>query len=297
MILHIENECIRVAVDKEIGASVTDFSFRRGDAWIPIMRPAPEPLERSSFANFVMAPYSNRILDGRFRYNDTDFQLRKSEKHAIHGDVRDRPWRLVEQQSERLTLAFDSRRIEEFNFPFQMAADLSYEIRGSEFRSELCITNLDSRVMPAGGGFHPYFLRSLAGADEEVELKFSAEAVFDYEGELPFTDTLLKPLPARFDFSQRKPLVEGLDHGYANWDGKAEMYWPKSGVQLQIEADATVKHLILYTPAGESSFAFEPVSNSTDGFNQLDRGISGTGVAELEAGQSLTIAYSITLKS
>ena len=34
-------------------------------------------------ANFHMIPYSNRIRDGRFRFNDQDIQLAEGEAHAI----------------------------------------------------------------------------------------------------------------------------------------------------------------------------------------------------------------------
>ena len=295
-IITIENDTLRVSVHPEIGASVSDFSFRRAEKWIPLMRPAPNPLQRSSLANFIMAPYSNRIRQGKFCFQGGEYQLRNAAKHAIHGDVRDRPWRLVEQQAEKTVLSIDSRAFGDFNFPFALAVDVSYELRDSMFRSELCITNLDSRSMPAGGGFHPYFMRALGGLQEEVELSFRAGGVFEYKGDLPFSEEPARALSPHFDFTKRKPLVEGLDHGYSAWNGKAELFWPKSQVRLHVEAEPSAEHLILYTPVGEPFFAFEPVSNSTDGFNQLENGMVGTGVVVLEAGESLTIAYSLQLE-
>ena len=59
--------------------------------WVSILRPTEEPLTRSSDAgSFVLIPYSNRLRDGQFFFEGQEYQLRGREKHAIHGDVRDR---------------------------------------------------------------------------------------------------------------------------------------------------------------------------------------------------------------
>ena len=106
----LENERLRFALDPEVGGTVLAFDVREGDAWRPILRRAQEPLGRSSNgSSFTLAPYSNRIRDGVFRFEGRRYALRHPEKHAIHGDVRDRPWRVTKRTHEE---AGEGRSIE-----------------------------------------------------------------------------------------------------------------------------------------------------------------------------------------
>jgi aldose 1-epimerase len=89
------------------------------------------------------------------------------------------------------------------------------------------------------------------------------------------------------DFSALRALDVALDHCFAGWDGRATLRWPRSGVGVEVEATAAFGHVILYSPPGEPFFALEPVSNANDGFNLLDDGQAGTGVAVLAAGEAL----------
>jgi aldose 1-epimerase len=52
---------------------------------------------------------------------------------------------------------------------------------------------------------------------------------------------------------------------------------------LDIEAEAPLDFLVLYTPPGEPFFCAEPVSNITDAFNRLEE---GTGCMVLAPGES-----------
>ena len=57
-------------------------------------------------SNFLMMPYSNRIRDGAFTFNEQLYQLQNGAGHAIHGDVRQRPRTVVEQSDLALRCAF-----------------------------------------------------------------------------------------------------------------------------------------------------------------------------------------------
>ena len=79
------------------------------------------------------------------------------------------------------------------------------------------------------------------------------------------------------------------------WDGRARITWPGTGVRAEIDADAPLRHLILYTPAGKPFFAVEPVSNANNGFNLLAAGVPDSGVEVLEAGAALRTRFRIRI--
>lgn len=281
----LENEKLRLALDPRIGGTVTAFDVRRAGALTPLFRRGERPLGRSSNgSSFTLAPYSNRIRDGVFRFEGRRHVLRHPEKHAIHGDVRDRPWEVVRVGADEAVLAFDSRVFADFNFPFPIVCEARFALRDDALVLGLRLENAGHERMPAGFGFHPYFERALApGENVSVQLRVSGV----YPGETPLPTGPPVPIPAHMDFSALRALDVALDHCFAGWDGRATLRWPRSGVGVEVEATAAFGHVILYSPPGEPFFALEPVSNANDGFNLLDDGQADTGVAVLAAGEAL----------
>lgn len=289
----LQTDRLTASIAPQIGASVTEFALLQPDgSKLQLMRPAPEGFQKSSQANFIMAPYSNRIRDARFAFRSTEHQLRFAEKHAIHGDMRDRPWKVVTQTATEATFEFDSREVENFNYPWNCLARVTYTLTSNELVSTLVLANTSPSTMPAGGGFHPYFMKALTPG-ELVEIQFDAQGIFLYEGKLPFSDQSPQAVAEEYNFSALRPVTEGIDHGYTGWSGKARFVWPKSKVTLEVTATDSARQAILYTPPGEPFFAFEPVSMSTDGFNLKARGAKDTGVRELADGEAMEIGYTL----
>ena len=182
-VLALENSRLRLEVAPEAGASIVSFSALRDGTARPILRPTPADAiaanNSSAMSCFALVPYSNRLRDARFDFRGRTFVLRANtaDGHAIHGDVRKRPWRLVEETATRLAFAFDSRDFGDVNFPFAFTSSLAYELAGDTLALSLSVTDADASAMPAGLGFHPYFRRALDRADDGVELRFAASGI------------------------------------------------------------------------------------------------------------------------
>ncbi len=298
MPLEVVNDRLRLQVAPDVGASIVDLSLERGGSLTPLLRRAPEPLLRSSdAASFLLVPYSNRLRDGRFRFEGRSYELHHPKKDAIHGDVRDRSWQVTHCCDHGCTLSFDSRAFRDVHFPFPFLAEVAYRLENGVFSNTLRVVNAGPTRMPAGLGFHPYFNRALGGAHEEVELELAVRGVYPGSPELPALPigppVALKP---EQDFSKLRPLDVVLDDCFAGWDGHAEIRWPESRVRLVMEASAHLRHVIVYSPEGEPFFAVEPVSHANDGFNLLAAGQSGTGVVVLAAGESLEASFSLRVE-
>lgn len=281
----LENGTLRLALAPETGGTVLAFDAHLGGVLAPLLRRAAVPLGRSSNgSSFTLAPYSNRIRDGIFRFRGQRYALAHPEKHAIHGDVRDRPWQVKRATRDEAVLGFDSRAFADFNFPFPIVCEARFALQGDTLCMGLRLENAGSAPMPAGFGFHPYFERALV-PEEEVSVEFRAKGV--YPGETPLPTGPPVPLPAHMDFSVRRSLDVALDHCFAGWDGRATVHWPRSAVSVAVEASAVFRHVILYSPPGQPFFALEPVTHANDGFNLLAEGQADTGVVVLEAGEAL----------
>lgn len=289
----LQSEQLRCEIDAEAGASIVTLALRRGDAWVPLMRPTPpEAIESgnsSEMASFVLLPYSNRIGNAQFSFEGKTYALRANtdDGHTIHGDVRKRPWQVTDSGPTWVRLRFESRLFPDLNFPFPFNANLGYEIDGSAFRAELELENAGTERMPAGMGHHPYFARTLTAPDETVEVQaaFSRE----YAGLVPTTPA--GPVSAEHDFSRLRPLDIDVDCCFGGWDGRAILRWPGSKVRAEIDCEAPLRHIILFAPPGKPYFAVEPVSNANNGFNLFAAGDAESGVRVLEPGQTLAASF------
>ena len=293
--IELNNGNLRLRLDPEIGGSIVDFSAKPADRWIPIMRRGEKPLTKSSNASsFVLIPYSNRLRDGRFSFAGKSYQLRHAEKHAIHGDVRDRPLRVLESSEDRVVLEFRSDEFSDLNFPFRFSARMIYALEGFELSCRIELVNVGAESMPAGCGFHPYFNRRMPGSTGEVELQIKVSGV--YPGETPLPTGPAIPISPHQDFSTQRPLDVVLDHCFAGWDRQAIIEWPGSGVKARIQAEQGMEHVILFSPEGQEVFALEPVTNANDGFNLLAQGDKNCGVVVLKSGEALKTGFTILIE-
>lgn len=286
----LANDRLRLEVSPDIGGSIASLAAWIDGSWLPVLRPTPaDALSRgrsSPFASYALVPWSNRVRDARFRFDGRDVQLRPNtaERHAIHGEVRDHPWRIESREAHGLSLSFDSRDRKDIGFPFPFTSTLSFSVNGPTASMGVSVTNAGNAPMPAGVGFHPYFLRALRVPGEEPLVRMNAPEVY---GELLPRDAAA-PVGPDLDFRLDRPLGgRPIDHCFAGWDGRAEIRWPASGVRAALEASEPFRHVVLYSPPAEPFFALEPVSHANDGFNLLASGIPGSGVRVLEPGETL----------
>ncbi len=287
----LENDQLRLVIDPAAGASVVALERRWVGTWLPILRPTPAADlaagNSSAMASFVLVPFSNRVRDARFRFAGETFALKPNtpEGHAIHGDVRKRPWTVAARSAECLRCEFASRDHSDIAFPVPYEVALEARLEADTAVLELVLRNVGTTAMPAGLGHHPYFRRTLLDPGEQVALAATWTGV--YEGLLP--EGPPRTLHAAEDFARSRPVpTRGFDHCFAGFAGQARMVWPGSGIGLDLCADPVFSHAILFTPPDQPFFAVEPVSHVNDGFNLMERGVPGTGVVVLAPGEELS---------
>jgi aldose 1-epimerase len=296
----LENNFWKLAVHPLLGASPVALEAMADGAWQAVMRPTSPALldgdNSASFSSYNLAPYSNRIKNNKFVFQGLEYQMLPNWSDGIltiHGDIRNRELAMI-RSKQALEFFYDSRDVSDSNYPFDYSFKTRYAFEADVFVSHLEVQNVGVVPMPAGLGYHPYFMPTFLGSSAAPKLQFQASSVY-------LTDTTRIPdgasqaIPPELDFSSPKAATGFfIDNVYNDWDGVAIFEWTGSGYGLRIEGDPIYTHFVVFNGDPDGTVALEPVSHCTDGFNLLAQGVPNTGVRILEPGQML--AGSMRLK-
>ena len=298
----LENQHWKLEVHPRLGASPVALEAFIEKAWQPVMRPTARALltgdSSANFSSYNLAPYSNRIKHNKFIFEGREYKLKPNWADGmltIHGDIRNRALEMSRTETA-LEFWFDSRTVTDSNFPFDYTFKTRYSLEGDVLTSYLEVQNVGSTPMPAGLGFHPYFVRHFLGSSSAPLLHFQAKSVY-------LTDTSRIPdgasqaIPAELDFSSpASAIAVFVDNVYNDWDGLATLEWVGSGYRLRIEGDKIYSHFVAFNGDPDGSIALEPVSHCTDGFNLLAQGVANTGVNILKPGETMSGAMRLKLE-
>jgi aldose 1-epimerase len=301
----LESGLLRAKIDPRLGAGIAELSLKRvGGEPLALMRPAPpEANWFNDLACYVLAPWSNRIRGGLFVWQGRTIQLDPDwpDGTAIHGVVKDKPFRMVERSPVSVTLGCDLRGGTAESWPWAFGCGVRYSLGERSLHARLRVTRAPTDrpgAMPVGLGFHPFFPRTLADPRDQVVIRYAPSGRYPAQSMIPTG-------PTRCDETTRS-LVAGsplgssaLDDVFLGSTDGAEIIWPASGVRLRYSCSECFGHGVVYTGRPDSSgavepaFCLEPVSMVNDGFNLHSRGWKNTGVRSLLPGESLEGRWSV----
>ncbi|MFW5991800.1 MAG: aldose 1-epimerase [Halanaerobiaceae bacterium] len=286
----LENDYLQVKISPEVGASIYSLKYKKEGRWLDIMRPTPEKAleekEVGDFASFNLFPYSNRIENGLLKFNGKEYQLKINfdDGHAIHGEAWTRPWQVSAVEKNSVSLEFHSIDFDDISWPVPFRAEMKYYINENKFIIKMGIKNTGEKLMPAGMGIHPYFMRKLNSGMEKINLQMNTLGLYPGETQIPTGPWQAPPEKLNFTDGKELPAVF-LDDCFRVERGPIIIEWKESDVKLTIAGDELLKHVVIYCPVGEEFFALEPVSNCNNGFNMAAEGIGDTGTLLLEPGK------------
>ena len=140
-------------------------SLWQGDVEI-VTSPYGQPLY--AFAGAVMAPWPNRLEDGRFTFNEVVLSAPINDVHgnnANHGLVFGKQFEIVRQEADSLTLRtslFDATA-----YPFNVELQVSYELSSEGLKVQIEALNHEPESVPFATGIHPYFVTE---PDSQLEI-------------------------------------------------------------------------------------------------------------------------------
>ena len=274
-----------------VGASLRSLTFEGRDLIVPFGVDEVRP----SYRGATLAPWPNRIVDGRYSFAGTDYQVPLTEparSHALHGLASWLDFEAIDKGPSHVVL---SATIEpQTGYPWRIVVETGFALTADGLTQTVRARNVSTAPAPWGTGPHP----SLVAGDGRVD---------DWTLELPATEVLavtpdrLAPIavqavdsadPVRFDF--REPRTVGaveIDHAYTGLnrsDGVATVRLTAAdGRGVCMSWDTACAWVQIHTsdkggaPGHRAGLAVEPMTCAPDAYNR-DEYDFDTGLIVLE---------------
>lgn len=244
------------------------------------------------FRGAVLAPWSNRIGDGRYEFGGSEHVLPLNEPdrgNALHGLVLDAPWQPVDAATAAVFLRL--RLGPEDGYPFRLDLALHYVVSDNGLAVSLDATNAGDLPAPYGCGFHPY-LEPAAGRVDDVSLLLDADTrlLTDPLRNLP---TGREPVRGTaYDFAEARR-IGGLDLD----DAFTGVRLDDSGVHRALAGDLAVwwkpslRWVQVFTAEDRSAVAVEPCTAPPDAFR------TGEDLVVLDPGATHRVEWGIAVRA
>lgn len=148
------------------GARITKFTKAHQE----IMKSASDELQ--GFNGMVLAPWPNRIADGKYQFGENVFQLEINEtdrNNALHGFAYKTDFEIKSQTPSEIVL--EAKLTESNGYPFEIHLQLKYKLSESGFRCDVLATNNSIQAAPFGIAFHPYY-----PVDDQTKISIPAKS-------------------------------------------------------------------------------------------------------------------------
>lgn len=279
-----------------VGASLRMLSFDGRDLVVPFDADEVRPGYRGT----TLAPWPNRIVDGRYAFGGEEHQLPLTEPErgqALHGLL---AWA---EFSDRLVL--DDRVVlaaviePQTGYPFRVEVETEYRLDADGLTQTVTAHNIGPDAAPWGTGPHPYLVAGAGGVDDWT-LSLPASEVLTVTPDR-LSPVALEPVAEHPEWDFREPRTIGgvfIDHAFTGLDrvdGIAEVrVVSDAGSGVAITFDERCPWVQVHTAdtpevaaTHRVGLAVEPMTCPPDAFN------SGTDVVVLDPGASHSAAWRI----
>lgn len=277
----------RFSVVPEHGACLTELVLA-GTSLLDSYTDPASLIENKWSKSAFLFPFPNRLRDGVYHFNQQQYVFpinNPATGNAIHGFGKDKPMVVdriaCTKQSACIACSY-THRGDHAAYPFSFVFSVIMTLHQDRtFELEMSFRNNDSKPMPAGIGWHPYF--SIADNTDEVRLKMPA-------CRRVLIDDRMLPTGEKTEFSdfEREKILTGitLDNCFEvpEGRGKFQLHLRSSAGQLTYWQETGPKgypFIQLFTPDHRKSVAIEPMTCNVDAFN------NGDGLAILGNGAEL----------
>lgn len=248
----------RLALDlaPQSGGSIARFTADGVDLLRPASAEAIASGRGNESACYPLVPFSGRIAHGRLIVEGAERVLKPNwpgQRHPMHGDGWAAAWTVERSDGHSAEIAYEHEA--KAGWPFRYRARQTYRLEGDTLTVGMSLENREDRIVPAGLGLHPFFVR-----EPDTELTCLAKYVWLTDAEVIPTERIA--VPPQWDFSTARPVDKvAVDSGFEGWDGRATIAWPGDGLRLEMTASEPFRDLVVYIPPGRSFFCVEPVSH------------------------------------
>lgn len=291
------------AVVASVGATLRALSHRGRD----LIASFDADEVRPAFRGATLAPWPNRVIDGRYSFGGRDFQLPLTEPdraHALHGLAGWLDFEAIDKGPDHVTLAAVIQP--QPYYPWRVVVTTTFSLGPDGLSQSVTAHNDAAEPAPWGTGPHPY----LVAGDGRIDgwtLELPAGRV------LATTPDRLAPTdlaavdaddPERFDFRTARAIgAAEINHAYTDLrrddGGRATVRLTAAGgAGVEMSWDAACPWVQVFTaenadPAqSRRSLAVEPMTCAPDAFNDGSYDYDA-GLIVIEPDQSVTASWRI----
>jgi aldose 1-epimerase len=291
------------AVVASVGATLRSLTYRGRDLVVPFDADEVRPAHRGA----TLAPWPNRIVDGKYSFGGRDFQLPLTEvprRHALHGLAVWLDFEAIDKGPDHVTLAAVIQP--QTAYPWRLLVTTRFSLGPDGLTQSVTARNEGDEPAPWGTAPHPY----LVAGDGRVDgwtLELPAGQV------LAATPDRLIPTelaavdaddPQRFDFRSPRQIGNAeIDHAYTGLsrgaDGLATVrVTDAAGSGVEMSWDAACPWVQIHTAdkpdpvQSRLGLAVEPMTCAPDAFN-ADSYDYDAGLLVIEPEASVTASWRI----
>ena len=281
--LSLQHDRLRCDLAPALGGSIAGLWL--GD--IPVLRSTPGPaLGQARLAgSYPLVPFSNRIGQAAFQWAGERYSLLPNnppEPHAIHGVGWQHPWTVLQADAQQAQLAYTHQA--DGGWPFAFAAEQMIKLSADGLNLELRLTNQSDAPMPAGLGWHPFFVKRPGS-----QLRFVASGRWEMDAaKLPthrLTSTGLDTSCTTLD----------VDHCFDGWPGVVQL----DDELLRTHIRSNLQRLVVFTNPSRDFVAIEPVShvnNAVQLVQAAGASADALGLTVLQPGASMSAHMHIQME-
>ena len=277
-----------------VGASLRELSFDGRDLVVPFDADELRPVYRGA----TLAPWPNRVTDGRYEFGGEALQLSLTEPargHALHGLASWLDFSLASGSANSVTL--EAIIEPQAGYPWRVLVSVANTLSDDGLATTVTASNLSEAAAPFGTGPHPYLVAG-PGRVDDWTFELPAATVLQVTPDRLIPTEPLDVETAGFDWRTPRPIGDTfIDHAFTDLvrddagvatvrllsgDTGVEMAWGPECPWVQIHtADQP-------DPASSRrGLAVEPMTCPPDAFN------SGTDLVVIGAGGSTSASWVI----
>jgi aldose 1-epimerase len=249
-----------------------------------------EPNTREGlYAGKILAPWPNRIKDGKYTFNKKDYQLpvnEVSKNNSLHGLVANCHWEVILQDQSKVILQHLLNQPD--IYPGKLQLQVSYEIIEQGVEISVLSENVGDISAPYGVSIHTYLVAGALVKNNELLLQLPTDQFLEVDAERLLPIKLQPVTGTNFDFISLKKISDlFIDHAF-----KYSSDYPRSisllnaeGQGAEVIFDEQSNWIQIHTAdrdlQGNSrmAVAIEPMTCPPDAFN------SGIDLVVLEPGK------------
>lgn len=266
----LKNDRLSLSVRPAWGGRVVDLKCSDGrDILVPVTQTKFDPQRWPKAGAFPLIPYHGRIRNAQFCGYDNMVQLEAhpdSAPHSLHGNASRLRWDISSQSDALLELAVTTNADE--HWPWTYHAIQIFELKENQLHITQCITNCGESNMPAGLGWHPYFVKARSA-------EIIAKREWNYDEDL---------LPTGEDKSFDSEVLGKLVF-LENWQTVSLNL--ENGIWISLSASNYFNHLVWFDQMMNYT-CVEPVSHLANHIHCISDANPSLYCSNLRAGESIT---------